>query len=573
MKRKINLNKIPIINLLIKNLKIFLENYIFSYSIRSLIILVRKTNPKTQFKAYSAVVIIIIGSILEIILLFRLNLYLKQFNTEFSNHNLETINLILLTLFSTLLRTIGSIQNFKTGALLTSDIITLTYSSFINDDENSASSSDLNANILSLSTNLSRSFGYLLLLIATIIISLFLLVAIFLILPQISFLSFFLLVSVYGLSTLLIKPLLDKNGKRILSAIKNQSEILNETSGLIKEIKNWKLQKQYTNAFSNRDFEMRNLISTNDGVLLIPRYSVDLVVILIIIMFNFIFNKNESYNELFATLATLGVAAQRLLPAIQTIYGCVTGIKRYQHQIDNIKNNINFTDPNNKKKLSLIKKYSLEQIFINIKNLTYKPSNSSEYIIKDFNLKILPKEKILIKGKSGCGKSTLLELISGAKKPTNGELKFFNAKDKKLLIGKDFYASIMPQYPYIANKSLGFNLTLEENHEDWDLEKIYKVIKISEINFISTNQKDLIINKLGSRKLSGGQMQRIGIARALYRNMGLLLLDEPTSALDKKLGSRIIKNIFDSYSNTTVVIVSHQNFEEVSFNKTINLEN
>lgn len=188
-------------------------------------------------------------------------------------------------------------------------------------------------------------------------------------------------------------------------------------------------------------------------------------------------------------------------------------------------------------------------------NKIYKSSFNENHALNDINLQLNAGEIIVILGPSGSGKSTMLNLLSGIDLPTNGEVFFENTRIDKL--SDDNLTN------YRAN-NLGFifqsynlipNLTVKENIE------LGSHLAISPLNI---NQViDIVGLKEHSHKypyqLSGGQMQRVSIARALVKNPKVLFCDEPTGALDEKTGKKILSSLqeINKKYDTTMIIVTH----------------
>ena len=192
---------------------------------------------------------------------------------------------------------------------------------------------------------------------------------------------------------------------------------------------------------------------------------------------------------------------------------------------------------------------------IQLNNISFSYDTIS--IIKNINLTIKKGQKIAISGESGIGKTTLLNIIIGLYQPTAGEMLI----DKTPLTNNNIGTwrqkiGYIPQDIYLFDGTVAENVTLGR---EFDENKLVKVLKSANIyDFLLT--KNGINTKVGEGgiKFSGGQMQRIAIARALYGNPEILALDEATSALDKETEDRILKEIFDINKDKTLIIVTHR---------------
>ncbi len=198
--------------------------------------------------------------------------------------------------------------------------------------------------------------------------------------------------------------------------------------------------------------------------------------------------------------------------------------------------------------------------FIEINNLFFKYPHSTNYSLKNINLSINPGDILVIVGENGSGKSTLAKIILGLHGIQNGQL-FYNGVDiNNIERGKLFSnMSVVTQdylkYPF----PLLENITLEA---DVKLEMVEEFC--ARFNYLLPDQKDLISDCLlgidyeGSRQLSGGQWQRIAIARALYKDSRILVLDEATSAMDPETESKLMKDIVETREKKITIIVSHR---------------
>ena len=131
----------------------------------------------------------------------------------------------------------------------------------------------------------------------------------------------------------------------------------------------------------------------------------------------------------------------------------------------------------------------------------------------------------------------------------------------------------MPQAIFLLDSSIKRNITLGDVEEKIDYNQLNKIIKIAELEpFVNEYGLDSTIGERGSR-ISGGQRQRLGIARALYKNPQILILDEATSALDKRTETKILKNLKSIKNDITIILITHNEKNLELCNNIFNLEN
>lgn len=192
-----------------------------------------------------------------------------------------------------------------------------------------------------------------------------------------------------------------------------------------------------------------------------------------------------------------------------------------------------------------------------LKNVSF--SYDEEVILEDFNIDIKQNKIIGIYGKSGCGKSTLLKLLMRFWEVDNGSITIggknineINTSDLRKM------QSFVTQDTYLFNDTIANNIGIAK--ENATMEEIIAAAKKASIHdFIMSlpNGYDSKVGELGGN-LSGGEKQRIGIARAFLHDAPMILLDEPTSNLDSLNEGIILKSLMESKENKTIIIVSHR---------------
>ena len=258
-------------------------------------------------------------------------------------------------------------------------------------------------------------------------------------------------------------------------------------------------------------------------------------------------------------LGVLAIAAQKLFPILQLTYYSYSTIKGARSSFQDVLNllnqpfSYNFNE-NLKRSISFNKT-------ITLKDLSFRHTKDSPWILKDVNLTFKKGEIIGFIGETGSGKSTLLDILMSLLTPTLGELIIDNniiTKDNRR--SWQLNISHVPQSVYLADNTIQENIAFGVETEKIEEHKINNAAKRAQIlEFISDLKKR---NKtyVGERgvQLSGGQRQRIGIARALYKNSDVLIFDEATSSLDTQTEQKIMEEIDQLKDNKTVFIVAHR---------------
>lgn len=193
-------------------------------------------------------------------------------------------------------------------------------------------------------------------------------------------------------------------------------------------------------------------------------------------------------------------------------------------------------------------------------------------IFKDLNIIIDKNSCIGIKGESGSGKSTLIDILCGFLDINKGKILIDN-EEKKIYESQSWLEKIsyIQQSVYIFDSSIFTNISLEKEIEKIDKNLVNKIL--NKLNMIEFNNDDKIsLGELGS-KISGGQAQRIGIARALYRESEILIFDESFNSLDQKNHKIILDLINKLKKNKTIIIISHNNKDFLPCDKIYEIKN
>lgn len=191
-----------------------------------------------------------------------------------------------------------------------------------------------------------------------------------------------------------------------------------------------------------------------------------------------------------------------------------------------------------------------------IEHLCFSYNAQNKRVLDNINLQIKPGEKVSIIGKSGSGKTSLMKLITRLYTPTSGEITI-NGQNIQSLENESLsnLMSVVPQQTVFFNKSIIENLTLgDETISKNDVLNGLKLANIlNEVNALPMGLNTVLSSQGGN--LSGGQLQRLSIARALVKNPKLLIMDEATSSLDKDNEEAIFKNLKEK--KIAVLSISH----------------
>jgi len=380
-------------------------------------------------------------------------------------------------------------------------------------------------------------------------------------------LFFFVIYKIKSIYTLGLGEKINKNQNLIVDIFEN-------SVGFLPEIIVYNLKNFYLLILSKSSKIVAHSLAEARTIGAAPRiYLETLVIFFLLLFFYFLSFTDRKIETNISYLAILAFGAQKCLPYINNIY--LNSII-FRSSTPSISAFINIL---NKNKNQIINDTDVDRLNFNnnikIDNLSYQYDTQLPYIFKNINLEIIKGEKIAIKGETGSGKSTLINILSGLLTPTEGGIKIDGVKiDKNNIKNWQKNISLVPQVVFLNNTTILENIAIAENFSEIDIERVKKCAALANINNFIEKLPDKYNEKVGERgtRLSGGQVQRIGIARALYRKSNLIIMDEPTNALDAKTESLIMQSIIKLDKKITIIMISHSNNFLEHFDKVIDVK-
>lgn len=350
---------------------------------------------------------------------------------------------------------------------------------------------------------------------------------------------------------------------------------LNQGLNSIKEAKVYGKENWFLDKFNYYNLETFNSLRNYDFIKTLPRFFLEIIILIFSISVIMFFFNDQPFGEFIPFFGVLFVAFYRAIPILSQLLVSLQGITYAKPSYDLILKTLNLKSHNHldeKSKSSL----NFEEI-IELKNLSisYDDKNNGNFILKNINFKIQKGDKIGIVGESGIGKSTFLDCLMGLMKPTHGKI---------LVDGKDIFSSLrewhkkigyVPQSIYLIDDTIKKNIAFGEDDKDINLEKMNSSLEGAElINFLNklSNRENSLVGEKGA-KISGGERQRIAIARSLYINPEIIIFDEATSGLDLETENRVIDSIEKLPKDKTIIMVSHRSSSLKKCNKIYEIKN
>ncbi len=263
---------------------------------------------------------------------------------------------------------------------------------------------------------------------------------------------------------------------------------------------------------------------------------------------------NLDKQQLITTLGLFLVAITRLIPTVSKLVVAIQNLNEGQIALDNIYNEINEKYPyKNIIKSDLDSDKQDFEENIELKNIKFTYPGKEESIIENLNFILKKNTSNAIYGPSGIGKSTIIDIVSGLHQPEAGQI-FIDGKLNSNI--KNFWKnkiSYVGQKNYLFSGNLLTNITLKTDPSNDNINKVKEIINFCNLKKFDINSN---INEMGLN-LSGGESQRISIARALFNEPSFLIFDEATNSLDKETEKEILNLLISLKRKITLLLISH----------------
>ena len=383
-----------------------------------------------------------------------------------------------------------------------------------------------------------------------------------------------ILLLLYLIIYFITKNKLFKTDQILTNLEKKKYKILGDSLRGINIIKIFKKENLFLNIFNKLTYPVANNRAIQRVIASSPKFIIEMIVFVVFILIMMLFiNSGDKIIEVAPIASVLFYSIYKLIPYVQGIFYDFVNIKGNLSSIKDLKEELSNSD------YELINNH-LDFKFNNINNKNIKIENlffvyGDKFKIDNINFELQKKSLNFIFGKSGSGKSTLAKLLVGLYKNYQGNI-YYEDINRKNISDEKFFSKItfVDQNTFLFDESILFNITFENDFDKINKEHYQNVIKICQLDrFISKQQfeHNTLVGENGV-KISGGEKQRIGLARAIYKMPEFLILDEATNSLDLNTEKKIIEYIRSNKEKCTCVIITH-NINLLNFSdKIVNID-
>lgn len=364
---------------------------------------------------------------------------------------------------------------------------------------------------------------------------------------------------IYSIILAITKKKLQHNSACIARESTQVIKSLQEGFGGIREVLIDATQEIYCRIYQKADRPLRLAQGRNTFISASPRFFIETVGLIMIAGFAYSMSlRPGGVSTAIPVLGALALGAQRLLPILQQSYASISIIRGAKASMQDVLELLGQPLPAD---IEVLMEPMLFKNNIELVNVNFQYGPVSTPILKNINIRIPKGKKIGFMGATGSGKSTLLDILMSLHEPNSGNLKVdgapvtgVNRKGWRALIAH------VPQTIYLSDSSIAENIALSVPAEEIDLSRVQKAAEQAQISQSIEAWPEQYQTKVGERgvRLSGGQLQRIGIARALYKKASVLIFDEATSALDVDTEKAVMDAIDGLDREMTILIIAHR---------------
>lgn len=391
------------------------------------------------------------------------------------------------------------------------------------------------------------------------VIALFVIVAMLLVDATAALIAAAAIGSALAFVNLLTRRRLDENSRVIASAVPARNRTVREALGSIRDVLLDGTQDLHQARYATSDFQNRRAQAENAFISQAPRYVVEAVGVITMAAVALLLSRGA--GGMVAAIPVLGALAlggQRLLPLLQQVWAGYSQLCAHTHWLRDVVELLNIPVEEQHQLPPFPPMRVCRQIEVQSVWFAYRQANP---IFCDLNITIEAGEHVGLTGRTGSGKSTLADLVMGLLQPDRGTI-FIDGRPLDGALRRRWQANIahVPQSIYLIDAGIAANIALGVPFNEVDWVRLEAVARAAQLDTFVASLADGWHTGVGERgvQLSGGQRQRIGLARALYRNAGLLVLDEATSALDPETEQAIVSSIRELDSRMTVITITHR---------------
>lgn len=364
---------------------------------------------------------------------------------------------------------------------------------------------------------------------------------------------------------MILGPILRRFGHEVQTNSALTTKWIMQAVNGMKETKVLNKERYFVEQYEKSADKLNTIQKRQNSMQNIPRLMIETVCMCGILLVMAVFlSIGNNLNEMITQLGVLAVVAIKLMPSANKLSTYINNIAYYEPSLTAVEDIIIRSHKKDVDTDILFLKKEIEPMDfskeVNLENITYRYPNTEVNILENASVSIPIGKSIGFIGPSGAGKSTTVDILLGLLEPQQGKVTVDGIDIRTNLPG--WYARIgyVPQMIFMLDDTIRNNVAYGVDEKDIDEEQVWYALREAQMDEFVRGLPDGLDTSIGERgvRISGGQRQRLGIARALYTEPEIMIFDEATSALDNDTESAIMEAIERLHGKKTLVIIAHR---------------
>ena len=377
--------------------------------------------------------------------------------------------------------------------------------------------------------------------------------------PKLALISATGIASAYAAIYVMVRRRLHRYGRTAITKDAERFKVTSEALGGAREIILSQSAAFFLRKFGDASLALMRSNTLAETMKVTPRYLVEVVAFGGVVLIALYLLKSDGHSkDALAILALYAFAGYRLIPAIQQIYSSWTLVRYHASALETVVGDLRRSRPELAPPTG--NTLSFENVF-RLSAVSYSYPGAARPSLVDVSVDIVPGTTVGIVGRSGAGKTTLVDVVLGLLTPKSGKLEVDGvALDDSTMGAWRRTISYAPQQIFLLDDTITANIAFGIAPDQVDLSRIESAAKSAHLHDFVMSLPRGYATCVGERgtRFSGGQRQRLALARALYREPSLLVLDEATSALDNVTESAVMHAVNELSGKVTLLIVAHR---------------
>jgi len=343
-------------------------------------------------------------------------------------------------------------------------------------------------------------------------------------------------------------------------ANKNRFTYCLEALGAIKEIKSAQKEEAFCEAFLPHAKKLANAHIKANNIQILPNYITQTVIVIFVIgLILFYLYKGIPILNIVPVISLYAISSYRLMPSLTKFSGAISQLRQNRVVFNNVVKILSVSTDKIKKNNSG-KKINIDNR-IRLHDVAFAYPGSKEAIFNNLNIEFKKQTFTSIVGVSGSGKTTLIDILLGLLPVDKGWIEIDDiVVTESLLPSWKNMIGYIPQSIFLMDNSIASNIAFGVPESEFNWDNLNKAVSMSDLDEFIKNLPEGFHTNVGERggRISGGQLQRIGIARALYYDPKILIMDESTSSLDGISEQNIVETILELKREKIIIVVAHR---------------